>query len=166
MRLYPALPYLPRAVTKSCKLPTTDVFLEKHTTIWVPLLALHLDEEHFPNPLVFDPDRFTEENKARIPPYSYMPFGDGPRHCIGKHNLLTKYTVKFKAGIFHPPYSVFARSPLPQSPFFRSLRSTICNLGHPHPMRTLWITNGGPERAKKRSLGEREERDRANTEKR
>ena len=55
-------------------------------------------------------------------------------------------------------YSVSARSPLslPQSPFSRSLRSTICDPGHPHPMRTLRITNGGPERAKKRSLGERE----------
>jgi len=47
---------------------------------------------------------------------------------------------------------------LPQSPFSRSLRSNICNLGHPHPMRTLRITNGGPERAKKQSLGEREGR--------
>jgi len=36
---------------------------------------------------------------------------------------------------------------LPQSLFSRSLRSTICNPGHPHPMRTLRITNG-PERAK------------------
>jgi len=56
-------------------------------------------------------------------------------------------------------YSVSARSPLslPQSPFSRSLRSTICDPGHLHPMRTLRITNGGPERAKKkRSLGERE----------
>ena len=47
-------------------------------------------------------------------------------------------------------YSVLARSPLSllQSPFSRSLRSTICNPGHSHPMRTLRITNGGPERAK------------------
>jgi len=52
-------------------------------------------------------------------------------------------------------YSAFARSPLslPQSLFSRSLRSTICNLGHPHPMRTLRITNGGHERAKKTEFG-------------
>ena len=55
--------------------------------------------------------------------------------------------------------SVFARSPLslPQSLFSRSLRSTICNPGHPHPMRTPRITNGGPERAKKHFGGERRE---------
>jgi len=57
-------------------------------------------------------------------------------------------------------FSVFARSPLslPQSPLPRSFRSTICNPGQPHPMRTLRIPNGGPERAKKQSLGEREGR--------
>jgi len=57
-------------------------------------------------------------------------------------------------------YSMFARSPLslPQSLFPRSLRSTICNPGHPHPMRTLRITHGGPERAKKTEFrGERRE---------
>jgi len=54
---------------------------------------------------------------------------------------------------------VFARSPpsLPQTLFSRSLRSTIFDPGHPHPMRTLWITNGGPERVKKRNWREREE---------
>jgi len=52
--------------------------------------------------------------------------------------------------LHNPPLS------LPQSTFSRSLRSTICNPGHPHPMRTLWITSGGPERAKKRSLAESE----------
>jgi len=69
----------------------------------------------------------------------------------------------------HPPeflYSVLARSSvsLPETPFSRSLRSTICIPGHPHPMRSLWITNGGPERAKKRCVGERKWGDRANTE--
>jgi len=55
---------------------------------------------------------------------------------------------------------VFARSPisLSRTPFSRSLRSTICKPGQPYPMRTLRIINGGPERAKKRSLGEREGR--------
>jgi len=62
-------------------------------------------------------------------------------------------------------YSVFARSPLfsPQTPFSRSLRSTIGNPGHPHSMRTLWIANGGPERAKNGVWG-RERRDRATSE--
>jgi len=57
-------------------------------------------------------------------------------------------------------FCVCTISPLspPHTPFSRSLRSTICNPEHPHPIRTLWITNGRPERAKKRSLRESERR--------
>jgi len=59
-----------------------------------------------------------------------------------------------------PMYSMFARSPLsvPQTPFFRSFRSTICNPERSHWMGMPRITNGGPERARKRTLGQREGR--------
>jgi len=61
---------------------------------------------------------------------------------------------------------LFARSPLslPLTPLFRSFRSVICNPGRSHWMGMPQITNGGPERARKRTLGERERGDRANTE--
>jgi len=80
-------------------------------------------------------------------------------HCLLRH--LECYT-KSTFNSFHvsTKYSEFARSPLsfPQTLFSHSLSSTICNLVHPHPIRTLWITYGGPERTEKRSLGEREGR--------
>jgi len=57
-------------------------------------------------------------------------------------------------------YSEFARYPLslPQTPIFRSFRSTICNPERSHWMGKPRITNGGPERARKRTLREREGR--------
>lgn len=55
----------------------------------IPVFALHRDPEYYPNPDVFDPDRFTPENKKLRPPCTYLPFGDGPRNCIGK--LMTTY---------------------------------------------------------------------------
>jgi len=55
---------------------------------------------------------------------------------------------------------VFARSPfsLPQTPVFCSFRSAICNPERSHWMGMPRITNGGPERAGKQGLGEREGR--------
>lgn len=53
------------------------------TQLIIPIRAVHYDANYFPNPDKFDPDRFSEENKHSIVPGSYMPFGIGPRSCIG-----------------------------------------------------------------------------------
>jgi len=55
---------------------------------WVVLLApytLHRREEYFPEPEKFDPERFTPEREKQLPRYAYVPFGAGPRICIGNH---------------------------------------------------------------------------------
>ncbi|XP_038067034.1 cytochrome P450 3A6-like [Patiria miniata] len=57
--------------------------IEKGINVMVSLWTLHYDEEFWPNPTKFDPERFSPENKASIKPCTYMPFGFGPRNCIG-----------------------------------------------------------------------------------
>jgi len=84
LRFYPPVGVLTRAPLRDCKLPTTDVVLKKGTTVIIPVLALHMDPQYFPDPEKFDPERFSEEQKASRPPYTYMPFGEGPRICIGE----------------------------------------------------------------------------------
>ncbi|KAL1509576.1 hypothetical protein ABEB36_004288 [Hypothenemus hampei] len=49
----------------------------------LPMFGLHRDPKYFPKPEVFDPERFSDENRDQIIPYSYIPFGSGPRNCIG-----------------------------------------------------------------------------------
>lgn len=64
------------------------VRLEVGHMIWLPMFAMHRDPKFYPNPDQFDPERFNEENRARIQPYSYLPFGSGPRACLGSRFAL------------------------------------------------------------------------------
>lgn len=50
--------------------------------IWIPTVGLHMDQNYFPNPNKFDPERFSDENKHTIRSGTYLPFGIGPRNCV------------------------------------------------------------------------------------
>lgn len=56
--------------------------------VWIPVYGLHRDPKYYPDPDKFDPERFSDENKANIQPYTYLPFGTGPRNCIGSRFAL------------------------------------------------------------------------------
>jgi cytochrome P450 family 6 len=84
LRKYPPGPFLVRECTKKYTIPRTDIAIEKGTLIIIPVMGLHRDQKYYPYHEIFDPDRFSEETKGKIPQYTYLPFGEGPRICIGK----------------------------------------------------------------------------------
>ncbi|XP_029911948.1 cytochrome P450 3A56-like [Myripristis murdjan] len=81
LRLYPIAPRLERAAKATVDI--NGIVIPKDMIVLVPTWVLHRDPEIWPNPEEFKPDRFSKENKESIDPYTYMPFGAGPRNCIG-----------------------------------------------------------------------------------
>ncbi|XP_037954917.1 cytochrome P450 9c1-like [Teleopsis dalmanni] len=71
--------------------------LKKNDLIFIPIVGLHYDPEHFPEPEKFDPLRFSDANKKNINHLAYVPFGLGPRSCIGNRLAL----MEAKAMIYH-----------------------------------------------------------------
>ncbi|CAL1685468.1 unnamed protein product [Lasius platythorax] len=80
LRIFPTIPIFSRQLKEDLKMG--EFILPKGANIVMELMTLHRNEKYWPNPLVFDPDRFLPD---KIGPYSnyYMPFSMGPRNCIG-----------------------------------------------------------------------------------
>ncbi|XP_073826612.1 cytochrome P450 6d1-like [Musca autumnalis] len=83
MRKYPGLPFLNRECTNDFQIPDMNFTIKKGTAIIVSLFGLHRDPEYFPNPMDFKPERF-DHDVMEYNPIAYMPFGEGPRHCIAQ----------------------------------------------------------------------------------
>uniref|UniRef100_A0A8C3WX23 Cytochrome P450 3A n=1 Tax=Catagonus wagneri TaxID=51154 RepID=A0A8C3WX23_9CETA len=82
LRLFPVGSRLERTCKKDVEIH--GVFVPKGTVIMVPVFAIHRDPALWPEPEVFCPEsRFSKKNKDTINPYTFLPFGTGPRNCIG-----------------------------------------------------------------------------------
>lgn len=101
LRLYPPMIQTDRLCTKRYELPpalpdSEPIQLNPGSLLLIPIYSLHRDPTHFKNPEVFDPNRFLGDNKLNVSPV-YMPFGLGPRMCIGnRFVLLESKTVIFQ----------------------------------------------------------------------
>ncbi|XP_018576632.1 cytochrome P450 6a2-like [Anoplophora glabripennis] len=84
LRMYSPCSFVTRICAQDYKVPGEQAVIEKGTMVIIPIRGIHHDEEYYENPSEFDPDRFTEENKAARHPYAHIPFGEGPRICIGE----------------------------------------------------------------------------------
>lgn len=83
LRKHPPVSLLPRVCNKDYKIENSDLVIKSGLRITIPVISIHMDPEYYPNPDKFDPERFSEENKAKRPAFTFMPFGEGPRTCIG-----------------------------------------------------------------------------------
>jgi cytochrome P450 family 9 len=92
LRKWPSFRSLNRNCNKDYKLvddETGESFLiKKGTDIYIPFSVIQMDPKYFPNPEKFGPYRFSDENKGNFQSGTYLPFGMGPRVCIGSRFAL------------------------------------------------------------------------------
>ncbi|RVE54122.1 hypothetical protein evm_001245 [Chilo suppressalis] len=106
MRLYPSVAFLIRMCTsKEYTFPELDLTINEDVKVVIPIQAIHRDEKYFRDPEKFDPERFTFGTKEDIKNFVFLPFGEGPRACVGARlgqmqamagiaAVLQKYTVE------------------------------------------------------------------------
>ncbi|KAH7952250.1 hypothetical protein HPB52_020906 [Rhipicephalus sanguineus] len=97
-----APPWLERCGSNDYVLGDTGMKLPSGCTVIIPVYSIHHDPEFFSDPECFKPDRFSEENVGSIRPYTYLPFGAGPRNCIGSRFVLQS----IKMCLLHSVHSV------------------------------------------------------------
>ena len=91
MRLYPPAPIMARDPSVAITLGGRVV--PARSQILVPIYAVHRHRKLWDDPDLFDPDRFLPEAEASRPRAQYMPFGGGPRVCIGQAFAMMEATV-------------------------------------------------------------------------
>ncbi|CAH1974890.1 unnamed protein product [Acanthoscelides obtectus] len=102
LRKWPLAVFTDRVCTKPytiqpAKPGEKPVHLSVGQHLLFPVYGIHHYYKYYPHPERFDPERFSDENKDKINPYSYLPFGLGPRNCIGNRFAL----LEMKAVFFH-----------------------------------------------------------------
>jgi cytochrome P450 len=91
LRLCPPAPALSRLVMQDIEVDGYQV--EAGTTAVVGIYAMHRDPALWDDPLVFNPERFSPENSKGRDRWQYLPFGGGPRSCIGDHFAMLEATL-------------------------------------------------------------------------
>ncbi|CAG9771176.1 unnamed protein product [Ceutorhynchus assimilis] len=121
LRRYPFGPFLNRYCKEDYVIEQTGLKIEKGTPILIPLDGIHFDPEFYKDPELFEPERFANGYKHLLNSCVYMPFGIGPRNCIGDRfgqicakvglvYFLRKFKVE-KCDLTQDPIILDAKSP-------------------------------------------------------
>ncbi|EDX05859.1 probable cytochrome P450 6w1 [Drosophila simulans] len=103
LRKYPIVGYIERECSQPAEgerfnlEPFHNMELPHGMSIYMSTLAVHRDPQYWPDPEKFDPERFSSSNRENLNMDAYMPFGVGPRNCIGMRLGL----LQSKLGLVH-----------------------------------------------------------------
>ncbi|XP_070208336.1 cytochrome P450 3A24-like [Littorina saxatilis] len=116
LRLFPPVTTVSRMASETVHIK--GVTIPKGCGVLIPICDILRDPQHFPDPEAFNPDRFSSANKAAMDPLAFIPFGYGPRLCIGQRLAL----LEIKIAMVHVLRKMrFVKTPdLPEKVKFRT----------------------------------------------
>lgn len=103
MRLYPPVPIMSRQAI-------ADVVVDGHevkagTSVLIPIYAIHRHARRWPDADAFMPERFEPAREEAMPRYQYMPFGSGPRVCIGRNFAMMEAAAMLATFVRHARFT-------------------------------------------------------------
>ncbi|XP_018412127.1 PREDICTED: cytochrome P450 3A19-like [Nanorana parkeri] len=99
LRMYPPAGRVERISKQTVEI--NGVTIPRGMVCMIPAYVLHNDPEYWPEPEEFRPERFSKENRENYTPYTFLPFGDGPRNCIGMRFAMLSMKVATAAILQH-----------------------------------------------------------------
>ncbi|XP_051155372.1 probable cytochrome P450 6a14 [Leptopilina boulardi] len=121
LRKYPILPILNRICLKDYQIPNSNFYIKKGMKIIIPVLGLHNDPNIYPNPEEFRPERFDSDQVAKRNSFAYLPFGEGPRICIGKRFGLLQVKVALIKILTEFKITICEKTEIPLKPTKRNI---------------------------------------------
>ncbi|XP_055545083.1 probable cytochrome P450 6a14 [Wyeomyia smithii] len=111
LRKYPPVESLNRIPLVDYKIPDSEHVIPKQTMVVIPVYAMHHDPDIYPEPERFDPDRFLPEQVQSRHPYTFIPFGEGPRICVGLRFGVMQTKIGLMTLLRHYKVSPSSRTP-------------------------------------------------------
>ena len=122
MRLYPPAPMMSRQAVEDTELAGQRI--TRGMSVLIPIYAIHRHRRRWDDADAFEPARFAPERAGSIARYQYMPFGAGPRVCIGRAFAMMEATAMLATLV-------------------RSTRFTPSEACHPHPVARVTLLPAG-----------------------
>lgn len=132
LRKYPPAASLSRVVTKEYECPDTKMVFRSGMSVVISVYGIHHDPDIYEKPEEFRPERFTAEEIKKRPNCSFIPFGDGPRNCIGMRFAMMEARIALVMLLKQFKFATCDRSP--QFPITFSTKTIVLS-----PLDGVWL---------------------------
>lgn len=113
MRKHSVASLVIRKALSDYKVPESHYTIEKGTVVVIPIDAIHHDPAIYPNPSEFIPERFAPDEIAKRHSMTWLPFGEGPRNCIGLRFGKMQAMVGLALLLKHFTFALTPKTPIP-----------------------------------------------------